>query len=109
MMARHAPTLKTCLCRCRGSGDPAGQSNLDPMANKLTQGAEIRQQATRLMLEVGTAEAGQRLDRFLSARLPHLSRSRLQALLRAGEVSRDGTVVLNLSGKVKVGENYEVR
>src|SRR5262245_4911532 len=79
------------------------------MANKLTQGAETRQQATRLMLEVRTAEVGQRLDRFLSARLPHLSRSRLQALLRAGEVSRDGTVVLNLSGKVKVGENYEVR
>jgi 23S rRNA pseudouridine1911/1915/1917 synthase len=80
-----------------------------PMTNKRTQGAEIRQQATRLILEVGAAEAGQRLDRFLSARLPHLSRSRVQALLRSGEVSRNDTTVLNLSGKVRVGENYVVR
>jgi 23S rRNA pseudouridine1911/1915/1917 synthase len=79
------------------------------MANRRTQGAKTHQDAKRLLLDVGVAEAGQRLDRFLSARLPQLSRSRLQALLRSGEVSRNDTVVLSLSGKVKLGENYEVR
>jgi 23S rRNA pseudouridine1911/1915/1917 synthase len=66
------------------------------------------QAATRLTLNVGAAEAGQRLDRFLAGRLPDISRSRLQALLRSGEVSRDRSVVSSLSGKVKVGETYEL-
>ena len=32
----------------------------------------------------------------------------LQALLRSGEVSRDRDVVTSLSGKVKIGETYEL-
>src|SRR5262245_12860821 len=79
------------------------------MANRRTQGAEISKGATRLALEVGVVEAGQRLDRFLAGRISQLSRSRLQALVRSGEVSRNDTVVVDLSGKVKLGEVYEVR
>ena len=41
---------------------------------------------------VEAAEEGQRLDRFLAARLPDRSRSRLQALVREGRVSVDGEV-----------------
>ncbi|HEU0061109.1 MAG TPA: RluA family pseudouridine synthase [Hyphomicrobiaceae bacterium] len=78
------------------------------MAHKPRPSTPTRQDASRLTLEVGAAEANQRLDRFLARRLPQISRSRLQALLRAGEVSRNETVVSNLSGKVKVGEIYEL-
>src|SRR5215470_15884669 len=64
--------------------------------------------ATLLTFAVGAAEAGQRLDRFLAGRLPDISRSRLQTLLRLGEVRRSRTVVSSLSSKVKLGETYEL-
>lgn len=54
-------------------------------------------------------EAGERLDRFLTQRLPGLSRSRLQALIRAGAVTRDGAVAQELGRRVKAGEVYVVR
>jgi 23S rRNA pseudouridine1911/1915/1917 synthase len=63
---------------------------------------------SREKLTVEEADSGQRLDRFLALRLPALSRSRLQALIRAGEVTRQGTSVGDLGGKVKAGETYEV-
>jgi 23S rRNA pseudouridine1911/1915/1917 synthase len=65
-------------------------------------------EARRLTLVVGPTEAGQRLDRFLAGQIQDMSRSRLQALLRAGYVRRDQTVVSSLSGKVKLGESYEI-
>ena len=55
------------------------------------------------------AEAGERLDRFLVRHLPAFSRSRLQALIRAGAVTRDGAVEDDLGRKVKAGETYVVR
>jgi 23S rRNA pseudouridine1911/1915/1917 synthase len=64
--------------------------------------------ASRETLTVEEAEAGQRLDRFLALRLPALSRSRLQALIRAGEVTREGQPVADLGGKVRAGETFEV-
>jgi len=64
--------------------------------------------ASREKLTVGETEAGQRLDRFLVLRMPDLSRSRLQALIRAGEVTLKGAPVAGLGGKVKLGETYEV-
>ena len=45
----------------------------------------------RFVVTVGAGEAGERLDRFLADRLADFSRSRLQALIRAGEVTRDGS------------------
>ena len=39
---------------------------------------------------VDASATGDRLDRFLAAQLPHLSRSRLQALIRQGHATLDG-------------------
>jgi 23S rRNA pseudouridine1911/1915/1917 synthase len=52
--------------------------------------------------------AGERLDRFLAVRLPGLSRSRLQALIRAGAVMRNGLAVQDLGLRVKAGDRYLV-
>jgi 23S rRNA pseudouridine1911/1915/1917 synthase len=58
------------------------------------------------------AEAGERLDRVLAqalaARLPGLSRSRLQALIAAGAVSRNGVAIRDAGLRVKAGEDYAV-
>jgi 23S rRNA pseudouridine1911/1915/1917 synthase len=45
--------------------------------------------ARRLRLTVGGAEAGQRLDHWLAARLPGQTRSAMQRLIRAGKVRVD--------------------
>jgi 23S rRNA pseudouridine1911/1915/1917 synthase len=52
------------------------------------------------------ADAGQRLDRFLAAKLPELSRARLQALIVAGEVERDGVLITEGSSRVKPGQRF---
>ncbi len=54
------------------------------------------------------AEAGERLDRVLAAQLPELSRSRLQALIEAGAVTRNGLAVRDAGRRVKAGEVYAV-
>jgi len=56
----------------------------------------------------GPAEAGERLDRVLAARLSGLSRSRLQALIAAGAVTRNGLTVLDAGLRVKAGQAYAV-
>jgi 23S rRNA pseudouridine1911/1915/1917 synthase len=60
----------------------------------------------------GPGEAGERLDRVLTQalgeRVPGLSRSRLQALIAAGAVSRNGVAVLDAGLRVKAGEAYAV-
>ena len=43
-------------------------------------------------LSVPAADAGARLDRWLAARIPELSRARLQALIEAGHVRIDGAI-----------------
>jgi len=53
-------------------------------------------------------DAGERLDRLLALRLPDLSRSRLQALIRAGAVTRNGLLVQALGLRVKAGDRYVV-
>jgi 23S rRNA pseudouridine1911/1915/1917 synthase len=58
---------------------------------------------------VGPDDSGQRLDRFLAARLPDLSRARLQALLGAGSVSQDGALMTEPSHRVKPGQTFTVR
>jgi 23S rRNA pseudouridine1911/1915/1917 synthase len=49
---------------------------------------------------------GQRLDRFLAGRLPQLSRSRLQALVREGRLRQGGLVVAEPGRRVKPGERF---
>lgn len=54
-------------------------------------------------------EAGTRLDKLLSSRLPDLSRTRVQALLEEGQIRRaDGTVLSSGSLKVKEGETFTI-
>ena len=43
-------------------------------------------------ITIAAAEAGQRLDRVLAARIPSLSRSRLKALILDGQVTVQGTI-----------------
>ncbi len=52
--------------------------------------------------------AGWRLDRFLAAAVPDLSRSRLQALLADGAVSRAQETIKDGNTRVKPGETYEI-
>ena len=66
------------------------------------------QGGTSEVLTVGAEAAGERLDRFLARRLAQLSRSRLQALIRAREVARDGKAVTDLGRRVRAGESYTV-
>ena len=40
------------------------------------------------ILNVGESEAGQRLDKFLTSKLPELSRARIQAILAAGVITQ---------------------
>ena len=59
-------------------------------------------------LIVGADEAGQRLDAWLARRLPELSRSRLQALIAAGEVQVDSAPA-RASSRVRLGQRAVVR
>ncbi len=53
-------------------------------------------------------DAGQRVDKFLAAKLPELSRARLQALLEAGAVERDGALIAEPASRVKPGQRFVV-
>lgn len=57
---------------------------------------------------VGEGEAGERLDRFLAAKLEGVSRSRIQGLIREGRVLCNGRVCKASEG-VRVGERVVVR
>ena len=65
---------------------------------------DTRYQSKRL--RVTAAQAGARLDIWLSRHLPELSRSRIQSLIKSGHVSVDGRCV---SAHYKVSEGREVR
>src|SRR5215813_504840 len=62
----------------------------------------------RFAVAVSPAEAGNRLDRLLATHLAEFSRSRLQALIRAHKVTRNGVAVGELGHRVKAGEIYTV-
>ena len=62
----------------------------------------------RYVAEVGAAQTGQRLDRFLAEALPTLSRTRLQALISEGRVECAGMTVATVSRRVKSGESYSI-
>ena len=54
-------------------------------------------------------DAGQRLDRWLAAELPELSRARLKALILSGRTTLNGATVSDASAKIKPGDAAEVR
>jgi len=62
-------------------------------------GAPIRLAATR-------ENAGERLDKWLSAMIPALTRTRLKALIEAGALTRGGAPVLEASLRLRGGESF---
>ncbi len=60
------------------------------------------------IIDVGAADAGQRVDRVLAAHIPELSRARLQALIKIGAVRQQQGLVRDPSGKVKLGDRLVV-
>ncbi len=60
----------------------------------------------RLTAEADQSHAGQRLDRFLSMRLPSLSRTRVQALIKGGHASLSGATIEDVTYRVKPGDRF---
>jgi len=62
----------------------------------------------RLTAEADESHAGLRLDRFLNDRLPGLSRTRLQALIRQGHVMLGRATIEDVKYPVKPGDRFEI-
>jgi 23S rRNA pseudouridine1911/1915/1917 synthase len=58
--------------------------------------------------EIVAAEAGERLDKFIAARRPDLSRAQVQRLLADGFITVNG-VAVKASYRVKAGDHLQVR
>src|ERR1700752_129325 len=54
------------------------------------------------------AETGNRLDRVLAARIAELSRTRIKALILAGEVSLGGRTIRDPGHRVNAGETVAI-
>ncbi len=65
-------------------------------------------EGSRYTVTVSDDKAGMRTDRFLADSLPELSRSRIKALMTAGEVSSDDAVVTDVSAKTVPGQAFLV-
>src|SRR3954451_9237921 len=63
----------------------------------------LMDQQQREEVVIAAAEAGERLDRVLAARIAGLSRSRLKALILAGEVAIVGGTVSDPGHRVNAG------
>jgi 23S rRNA pseudouridine1911/1915/1917 synthase len=61
-------------------------------------------EAQTLVVSLAPDEAGSRLDKALAAKLPQISRARLQALMAEGQVRLDGTALRDPAGKAAAGE-----
>src|SRR6185437_9317278 len=57
---------------------------------------------------VEDAEAGERLDRVLAARLAAYSRTRLKHLVESGQVMLEGATITDPSLRVKPGQSFTV-
>ncbi len=65
-------------------------------------------EGSRYTVTVAEDKAGMRVDRFLADALPALSRSRIKALMIAGEVFSDGVAVVNAAAKTAFGQAFLV-
>ncbi len=59
-----------------------------------------------IRLQAGREAAGQRVDRFVAERIGTISRSRVKSLIEAGQLRRDGVVVVDASEPVRAGAAY---
>src|SRR6202140_3269860 len=62
---------------------------------------------TQQKLTAASGDAGRRLDLFLAERVPELSRTRIQELIREGHVRVDGRIA-KVSHRVSAGESIEI-
>ena len=60
-------------------------------------------------VKIDHADAGRRLDLVLTDKVADLSRSRIQSLIRDGQITRDGVVVNEPNERVKTDDLYRVR
>jgi 23S rRNA pseudouridine1911/1915/1917 synthase len=63
----------------------------------------------RLSAVADASHDGQRLDRFLSERLPELSRTRVQSLIKQGHVSSGSATIVDAKYRVKPGERFTLQ
>src|SRR5436309_2870949 len=78
-----------------GSCGLSSSASASPMEDHLPRREEVL---------IAAAEAGERLDRVLAARIADLSRTRLKALILAGEVALDGRTVRDPGHRVNAGD-----
>ena len=71
-------------------------------------GSIMSEVETRLETVIAAEEAGERLDRALTAHLDELSRSRLKALILAGHVTISGRTIRDPSHHVNAGDEIAV-
>jgi 23S rRNA pseudouridine1911/1915/1917 synthase len=64
----------------------------------------VLESAEERIIHLSPVQADSRLDKALAAVLPDISRARLQALIAAGALSRDGMVVASASHAAMAGE-----
>ncbi len=60
------------------------------------------------VLTIGEEDAGERLDKWLAAKIPDLTRTRLKALIGDGVLTRDGAPFTDASYKTRQGETYRL-
>src|SRR6516165_9605846 len=100
-------------CTCRGRNTVPGKGVLSgSLATAIVKDLMSRSNKVsalkRLTAEVDESHEGQRLDRFLSERLPGLSRTRVQSLIKQGHASRGGATIEDVKYRVKPGDRFEL-
>lgn len=63
---------------------------------------------TSRQLSATEDDAGDRIDRWLAAKIPELSRSRIQALIKTGAVSTESGTIGDVGERVKPGAVYRI-
>ncbi|MBU2582829.1 MAG: RluA family pseudouridine synthase [Alphaproteobacteria bacterium] len=63
---------------------------------------------TSRQLVASEDDAGERIDRWLAAKIPELSRSRIQALIKTGAVTSGGGTIGEAGERVKPGKSYSI-
>ncbi|MGC8535427.1 MAG: RluA family pseudouridine synthase [Rhizomicrobium sp.] len=68
----------------------------------------LTSEPVRRCARADAAEAGWRLDRFLAAKFPELSRARLQALIASGRVSSGRETIKDANYRIKSAQDFEL-
>ena len=66
------------------------------------------QSITIRSVKAQTNDEGQRLDSFIAAQVPDLSRSRVRGLIKEGQVSIGGRTIVEPDYRVKPDELFEI-